>query len=84
MSKSNICVYGLAKQFTDNVGKELAKKLDIYYANFEKIFGVGGIRTMVLINLPSFFGFVKLTNFPQPLLNFYFFRFSFLFFLQNF
>lgn len=38
MSKKNICLYGLAKQFTDNVGKELAKKLDIYYANFDKIF----------------------------------------------
>ena len=38
MSKKNICIYGLAKQFTDNVGKELAKKLDIYYANFDKIF----------------------------------------------
>ena len=38
MSKKNICLYGLAKQFTDEVGKELSKKLDLYYANFEKIF----------------------------------------------
>ena len=38
MSKKNICLYGLAKQFTDDVGKELSQKLDIYYANFDKIF----------------------------------------------
>ena len=38
MSKSNICVYGLAKQFTDDIGKELASRLDVFYANFEKIF----------------------------------------------
>ena len=38
MSKTNICLYGLAKQFTDEIGKELSTKLDLYYANFEKIF----------------------------------------------
>lgn len=38
MSKKNICLYGLAKQFTDEIGKELSTKLDVYYANFEKIF----------------------------------------------
>lgn len=38
MSKTNICLFGLAKQFTDEVGKDLSQKLDIYYANFEKIF----------------------------------------------
>ena len=38
MSKANICVYGLAKQFTDDIAKELAKKLDVFYANFDKIF----------------------------------------------
>ena len=38
MSKLNICLYGLAKQFTDDIGSELSTKLDIYYANFDKIF----------------------------------------------
>ena len=38
MSKKNICLYGLAKQFTDEIGKDLSTKLDVYYANFEKIF----------------------------------------------
>jgi len=38
LSKSNICLYGLAKQFTDDIGNSLSNKLDIFYANFEKIF----------------------------------------------
>ena len=38
MSKLNICLYGLAKKFTDDIGGDLSSKLDIYYANFKKIF----------------------------------------------
>ena len=38
MSKSNICVVGLSKQFTDIVCQQLANKLDMFYANIEKLF----------------------------------------------
>ena len=38
MSKSNVCVVGLSKMFTDNVCQELANKLDMFYANVSKLF----------------------------------------------
>ena len=38
MSKSNVCVVGLSKQFTDIVCQKLAIKLDMFYANIEKLF----------------------------------------------
>ena len=38
MSKSNVCVVGLSKQFTDMVCQQLAIKLDMFYANIEKLF----------------------------------------------
>ncbi len=38
MSKSNICVIGLSSKFTDVVCQELANKLDMFYANVEKLF----------------------------------------------
>jgi shikimate kinase len=38
MSKKNLCVIGLSKQFTDNICKQLASKLDMFYANIEEIF----------------------------------------------
>ena len=38
MSKTNVCVVGLLKQFTDNVCQELANKLDMFYANINKLF----------------------------------------------
>ena len=37
MPKLNICVVGLAKDFTDKVCSELANSLELYYANVEKI-----------------------------------------------
>ena len=38
MSKSNVCVVGLSKQFTDIVCQQLSIKLDMFYANIEKLF----------------------------------------------
>ena len=38
MSKTNVCVVGLSKQFTDNLCQELANKLDMFYANINKLF----------------------------------------------
>ena len=38
MSKTNVCVVGLSKQFTDNLCQELANKLDMFYANISKLF----------------------------------------------
>lgn len=38
MSKSNICVVGLPKKFTDIVCEQLAIKLDMFYANIDKLF----------------------------------------------
>ena len=38
MSKTNVCVVGLSKQFADNVCQELANKLDMFYANINKLF----------------------------------------------
>jgi len=37
MPKSNVCLIGLAKNITDKIGKELAIKLDMFYANLEEI-----------------------------------------------
>lgn len=37
MSKTNICVIGLSQQFADDVCNELSKRLDMYYANIEKL-----------------------------------------------
>lgn len=37
MPKSNVCLIGLAKNITDKIGKELAIKLDLFYANLEEI-----------------------------------------------
>lgn len=38
MSKSNVCLVGLSKQFTDHVGQQLAIKLEMFYANIDKLF----------------------------------------------
>jgi len=38
MSKTNLCIIGLSKQFTDNVCKQLANKMEMFYANIEEIF----------------------------------------------
>ncbi len=38
MSKTNVCVFGLTKHFVDNVCQELANKLDMFYANINKLF----------------------------------------------
>ena len=38
MSKSNLCIVGLPKQFIDILGKELSSKMDMFYANIEEIF----------------------------------------------
>lgn len=37
MPKLNICVVGLAKDLTDKICSELANRLELYYANVEKI-----------------------------------------------
>ena len=37
MSKLNICVVGLTKEFTDSVCVQVSSQLDLYYANVEKI-----------------------------------------------
>lgn len=37
MSKANICIIGLSKQFTDDVGKQLSIKMDMFYANVQEI-----------------------------------------------
>ena len=38
MSKTNICVVGLSKHFTDIVCQQLAIKLDMFYANIAELF----------------------------------------------
>ena len=38
MSKTNLCIVGLSKQFTDNICKQLSVKMDMFYANIEEIF----------------------------------------------
>ena len=38
MSKTNLCIVGLSKQFTDNVCKLLSIKMDMFYASIEEIF----------------------------------------------
>jgi len=38
MSKSNVCIVGLSKQFTDNVCQQLAIKLEMFYANIDLLF----------------------------------------------
>ena len=38
MSKTNLCIIGLSKQFTDNICKQLAIKMEMFYANIEEIF----------------------------------------------
>lgn len=37
MSKGNICIIGLSKQFTDYVGKQLSIRMDMFYANIQEI-----------------------------------------------
>ena len=37
MSKANICIIGLSKLFTDDVGKQLSIKMDMFYANVQEI-----------------------------------------------
>ena len=37
MSKSNICIVGLSKQFIDEVCRQLSNKLDMFYANVQEI-----------------------------------------------
>ena len=37
MPKANICLIGLSNQFIDKYALELSKKLDMFYANAEKI-----------------------------------------------
>jgi len=37
MPKSNICVIGLSKAFTDDVCKQLSIRLDMFYANIQQI-----------------------------------------------
>lgn len=37
MPKSNLCLIGLSKQFTDEICKELSVRLDMFYANVEQI-----------------------------------------------
>ena len=38
MSKTNLCIIGLSNQFTNDVCKQLAIKMDMFYANIEDIF----------------------------------------------
>lgn len=38
VGKTNLCVVGLPKQFTDTLGKTLASKMDMFYANIEDLF----------------------------------------------
>lgn len=38
MSKSNLCIVGLTKHFTNVVCNKLAISMDMYYANLEEIF----------------------------------------------
>lgn len=38
MSKSNVCIVGLSKQFAENVCQELANRLEMFYANINKLF----------------------------------------------
>lgn len=37
MSKGNICIIGLSKQFTDYVGRQLSMRMDMFYANIQEI-----------------------------------------------
>ncbi|MGN0960821.1 MAG: shikimate kinase [Christensenellales bacterium] len=37
MSKTNLCIVGLSKQFTDDIGKQLSIRLDMFYANIQEI-----------------------------------------------
>lgn len=37
MSKGNICIIGLSKQFTDYVGKQLSIRMEMFYANVQEI-----------------------------------------------
>lgn len=37
MPKTNLCIIGLAKDFTDNICKNLSSKLDMFYANVKDI-----------------------------------------------
>lgn len=37
MSKSNICLFSIAKQFSDDISKDLSEKMDVFYANFDEI-----------------------------------------------
>ena len=37
MPKANICLIGLSNQFVDQFGLGLSKKLDMFYANVQKI-----------------------------------------------
>lgn len=37
MAKTNLCIIGLAKYFTDNICKSLSSKLDMFYANVQDI-----------------------------------------------
>lgn len=37
MPKANICLIGLSNQLIDQLGLELSKKLDMFYANVQKI-----------------------------------------------
>lgn len=37
MSKGNICIIGLSKQFTDYVGRQLSIRMDMFYANIQEI-----------------------------------------------
>lgn len=37
MPKSNLCVIGLAKMFTDDICKQLSVRMDMFYANIQQI-----------------------------------------------
>lgn len=37
MSKANICIVGLSKQFTNDVSKQLSIRMDMFYANIQDI-----------------------------------------------
>lgn len=38
MAKTNLCIVGLSKQFTDNICRQLSAKMDMFYASIEEIF----------------------------------------------
>lgn len=51
MPKSNLCVIGLAKMFTDDFCKQLSIRLDMFYANIQQILEYELIDAMKVENV---------------------------------